>query len=155
MGKQGCKEGYSEPQNQNTDVAHSKSENNDSQYSSLPSKAWLSNGVELLFARDGLNKHGKPFDVVIIGSGYGGSIAAAELSKARELGLSICLLERGREFLPGSFPTSIEEAPTEFRTTPYSGSKPKGNLEGLYDIRLGHDLNIVQANGLGGGSLLP
>jgi len=154
MGKQGCKEGSSESQNLNTGVAQSKAENNYSQYSALPSKAWLSNGVELLFERNGLDKHGKPFDVVIVGSGYGGSIAAAELSKARELGLSVCLLERGREFLPGSFPTSIEEAPTEFRTTPYSGSKPKGNLEGLFDIRFGHDLNIVQANGLGGGSLI-
>ncbi len=154
MGKQGCKRGSLESQNQNTDVARSKVENNDRQYSALQSKAWLSNGIELLFERNGLNKNGKPFDVVIVGSGYGGSIAAAELSKAHELGLSICLLERGREFLPGAFPTSIEEAPTEFRTTPYSGAKPKGNLEGLYDIRLGNDLNIVLSNGLGGGSLI-
>jgi choline dehydrogenase-like flavoprotein len=118
----------------------------------LSSKTWLANGVELLFQRQGLNKYGKPFDVVIVGSGYGGSIAAAELSKAKQLGLSICLLERGREFLPGSFPNTMDEAPTEFRTS--SGSKPKGNLEGLYDIRLNKDLNIMQANGLGGGSLI-
>lgn len=118
----------------------------------LPSKTWLANGVELLFQRQGLNKHGKPFDVVIVGSGYGGSIAAAELSKATQLGLSICVLERGREFLPGSFPNSMDEAPTEFRAS--SGGKPKGNLEGLYDIRINKDLNIMQANGLGGGSLI-
>ncbi|MFT6098010.1 MAG: choline dehydrogenase-like flavoprotein/pimeloyl-ACP methyl ester carboxylesterase [Arenicella sp.] len=118
----------------------------------LPSKAWLANGVELLFQRKGLNKHGKPFDVVIVGSGYGGSIAAAELSKATRLGLSICLLERGREFLPGSFPNSMDEALTEFRAT--SSGKPIGNLEGLYDIRINKDLNIMQANGLGGGSLI-
>jgi len=122
--------------------------------SGLPSKSWLANGLELLFERKGLNKHGKPFDVVIVGSGYGGSIAANELSKAVNLGLSVCLLERGREFLPGSFPNSIEEAPTELRYSPKSGSKPNGNLEGLIDIRLGKDLNIVQANGLGGGSLI-
>jgi len=115
-----------------------------------PSKAWLSNGVELLFERQGLNKNGEPFDIVIVGSGYGGAIAASELS---ELGLSICLLERGREFLPGSFPTSMNEAPTEFRTSG-SGAKPNGNLEGLFDIRLNDDLNVVQANGLGGGSLI-
>jgi cholesterol oxidase len=116
------------------------------------SKAWLANGVELLFQRHGLNRHGKPFDVVIVGSGYGGSIAAAELSKAVELGLSICLLERGREFLPGSFPNSMAETPNEFRIS--IGSKPKGKLEGLFDIRINDDLNIVQANGLGGGSLI-
>ncbi|MFT6408128.1 MAG: choline dehydrogenase-like flavoprotein/pimeloyl-ACP methyl ester carboxylesterase [Arenicella sp.] len=118
----------------------------------LPSKAWLANGIELLFQRHGLNRQGAPFDVVIVGSGYGGSIAALELSKAKGLGLSICLLERGREFLPGSFPSSMSEAPTEFRTS--TGSKPKGNLEGLFDIRLNKDLNILQANGLGGGSLI-
>ncbi len=117
----------------------------------VPSKAWLSNGVELLFERRGLNKDGSPFDIIIIGSGYGGAIAASELSK---LGLSICVLERGREFLPGSFPTSMNEAPTEFRISAASGSKPRGNLEGLIDVRLGKDLNVVQANGLGGGSLI-
>ncbi len=120
--------------------------------SGLPSKAWLSNGVELLFQREGLNRHGKPFDVVVIGSGYGGAIAAAELSKASGLNLSICLLERGREFLPGSFPSSMNEAPTEFRVS--SGNKPKGNLEGLFDLRINKDLNVMQANGLGGGSLI-
>ncbi len=120
----------------------------------LSSKSWLANGIELLFERRGLNKHGKPFDVVIVGSGYGGSIAANELSKAAELGLSICLLERGREFLPGTFPNSMDEAPTELRYSPKCGAKPVGNLEGLIDTRLGEDLNIVQANGLGGGSLI-
>jgi len=120
----------------------------------LASKSWLANGIELLFQRRGLNKHGKPFDVVIVGSGYGGSIAANELSKAAELGLSICLLERGREFLPGTFPNSMDEAPTELRYSPKCGAKPVGNLEGLIDTRLGDDLNIVQANGLGGGSLI-
>ncbi len=154
MGKLVGKADSSGSQNQNTGAEQSKADNNEGQFSALPSKTWLSNGVELLFERNGLNKHGKPFDVVIVGSGYGGAIAASELSKASKLGLSICLLERGREFLPGSFPASMDEAPTEFRTTPSSGSKPKGNLEGLYDIRLGNDLNIVQANGLGGGSLI-
>ena len=34
------------------------------------------------------------YDVVIIGSGYGGSIAAARFSRA---GLKVCLLEKGKE----------------------------------------------------------
>jgi len=42
--------------------------------SELPSKTWLSNGVELLFERNGLNKDGEPFDAVIVGGGYGDSI---------------------------------------------------------------------------------
>ena len=117
----------------------------------LPSKTWLSNGVELLFEREGLNKEGKPFDVIIVGSGYGGAMAAAELSKQ---GLSVCVLERGREFLPGSFPNSMDEAPLELRKSNSAGSKPIGNLEGLFDIRKGKDLNVLLANGLGGGSLI-
>ena len=117
----------------------------------LPSKTWLSNGVELLFEREGLNKDGKLFDVIIVGSGYGGAMAAAELSKE---GLSVCVLERGREFLPGSFPNSTDEAPLELRKSSSAGSKPIGNLEGLFDIRKGKDLNVLLANGLGGGSLI-
>jgi len=137
MGSKGCKQ-------DTTPKACTKN-------SELPSKAWLSNGVELLFERNGLNKDGEPFDAVIVGSGYGGSIAASELSQQ---GLSICLLERGREFLPGSFPTSMSEAPAEFRRSGSAGTKPRGNLEGLFDLRIGKDLNVMQANGLGGGSLI-
>ncbi|OCA86034.1 hypothetical protein A8F94_14420 [Bacillus sp. FJAT-27225] len=45
----------------------------------------------------------KPYyQAVIIGSGYGGSIAASRLARA---GLSVCLLERGKEFMPGDFIT--------------------------------------------------
>ena len=125
----------------------------------LPSKAWLSKGIESLYARLHSADKNAPsdddiFDVLIIGSGYGGSVAAKELSGLEKSNLRICVLERGREFLPGSFPSNTAEAPTEIRTSPAHGGKPKGNLEGLFDIRLGHDLNVIQANGLGGGSLI-
>jgi cholesterol oxidase len=40
------------------------------------------------------------YDVVVVGSGYGGSIAACRIASA---GKSVCLLEKGKEWLPGEF----------------------------------------------------
>jgi len=55
----------------------------------------------------------KPFyDVVIIGSGYGGSIAASRFSRA---GLKVCLLEKGKEFQPGEYPVTLMEAECEMQ----------------------------------------
>jgi cholesterol oxidase len=36
------------------------------------------------------------YSVVVIGSGYGGAILAARLAQGR----SLCILERGREWIP-------------------------------------------------------
>ena len=41
------------------------------------------------------------YDVIIIGSGYGASIAASRCARAGQL---VCVLEKGKEWLPGSFP---------------------------------------------------
>src|SRR4051812_12295967 len=43
------------------------------------------------------------YDVVVIGSGYGASIAACRSARA---GLSVCVLEKGKEFQPGQYPES-------------------------------------------------
>ena len=42
------------------------------------------------------------YDAVVIGTGYGGGAAACRLARA---GLSVAILERGREFEPGDFPS--------------------------------------------------
>ncbi len=47
------------------------------------------------------------YRVVVVGSGYGASIAASRLARA---GQSVCLLERGRELHPGEYPRSTEVA---------------------------------------------
>ena len=57
------------------------------------------------------------FDVVVVGSGYGGAIAAAEFSNCEKEGkkLDICVLERGNEYQPGQFPAKFSEFPGHVR----------------------------------------
>ena len=46
------------------------------------------------------------YTVVVVGSGYGGSITVSRLARA---GQSVCVLERGKELQPGEYPdTSVE-----------------------------------------------
>lgn len=47
------------------------------------------------------------YDVVVVGSGYGGSIAACRAASA---GKSVCLLEKGKEWSPGEFPETFLHA---------------------------------------------
>ncbi len=103
------------------------------------------------------------YDVLIIGSGYGGSIAAEYLSRVAELAvgvddtdesLRIAVFERGKEYLDGSFPSSGSDLPGHVRFSTINSPGVNGIDEGLFDIRLGQGINVVQANGLGGGSLI-
>ena len=50
--------------------------------------------------------------MVVVGSGYGASIAASRCARA---GQKVCILERGKEWLPGSFPESMSEAGKNFQ----------------------------------------
>ena len=88
------------------------------------------------------------YDVVIIGSGYGGAITAARLAGAQWPGAkpSICVLERGREWLPGQFPDNLQAGATALRNAV--------NPLGLYDFRIGPDIGAWMASGLGGTSLI-
>ena len=89
------------------------------------------------------------YDVVIVGSGYGGGVAASRLSRA---GLRVCVLERGREFVTGEFPKKFPELRQQMQVT---GSRVRmGASDALYDIRLGEDMHVLVGCGLGGGSLV-
>jgi cholesterol oxidase len=44
------------------------------------------------------------YGVIVIGSGYGGAIVSARLAQGR----SLCILERGLEWIPGSFPDTFD-----------------------------------------------
>ena len=89
------------------------------------------------------------YDVVVVGSGYGGGVAAARLARA---GKRVAVLERGREVTTGAFPSRFPEMRREFRVT--GGMISTGPETALYDVRLGADMHVLVGCGLGGGSLV-
>ncbi|MGG1440822.1 FAD-dependent oxidoreductase [Brevibacillus laterosporus] len=89
------------------------------------------------------------YQVVVIGSGYGGSIAASRMARS---GLKVCLLERGKEFLPGEFPNTEFEAAREISIT--LPELTIGSSSGLYNLHVDEDINVLTGCGLGGTSLI-
>ena len=90
------------------------------------------------------------YPVVVVGSGYGGGVAASRLSRA---GQKVCVLERGKELLPGEYPTSATALIAQTQVSSHS-SEPFGPLTGLYDFRIGPDITVLVGCGLGGTSLI-
>jgi cholesterol oxidase len=90
------------------------------------------------------------YDVVVIGSGYGGGIAASRISRA---GRRVCVLERGKEFQPGEYPNTEMEALAEMQTHLPDGSH-LGDRTSLYDLHCNQQLNVMVGCGLGGTSQL-
>ena len=95
---------------------------------------------------DSLKDH---YEVVVVGSGYGGGVAAARLAR---LGREVCVLERGREIVPGEYPDTPVEFLKEVQTDTPLGRM--GSALALFDVRYNPDMNVVVACGLGGTSLI-
>jgi len=89
------------------------------------------------------------YTVVVIGSGYGGSITASRMARA---GQEVCLLERGKEFLPGEFPETLVEAGAELQVD--VGEIHLGSETGLYNLQINDDISVMTGCGLGGTSLI-
>ena len=89
------------------------------------------------------------YDAIVIGSGYGGGVAASRLARA---GKSVCVIERGREYVTGEFPQKFPEVRGALQVT---GKRMKlGSEAALFDVRLGEDMHVLVGCGLGGGSLI-
>jgi len=89
------------------------------------------------------------YDAIVIGSGYGGGVAASRLAR---MGLRLAVLEQGRHWRPGDFPST---AKARRKSTRLTGRAPKvGDPAGLYYLSVGKGLTVFGASGLGGGSLI-
>jgi cholesterol oxidase len=84
------------------------------------------------------------FDVVIIGSGFGGSVTAYRLADAR---FSVCVLERGRSYPPNSFARSPHSFSQNFWD-------PARQSFGLFNLWSFEHMDAIVSAGLGGGSLI-
>ena len=84
------------------------------------------------------------YDVVVIGSGFGGSIAACRLAQA---GRSVCILERGRRWRHTDFPRSPHQVSRDAFWDTDSGRV------GLLEYRAFRHVHVIQGCGVGGGSL--
>jgi cholesterol oxidase len=87
------------------------------------------------------------YDVVVVGSGYGGGIAACRLARARK---SVCVLERGAERRPGDYPDNALAVLKEIQID--APGLRLGSRTALFDVRYNKDINVVVGCGLGGTS---
>ncbi len=95
------------------------------------------------------------FDVLIIGSGYGASISAARLAGALRPGARLGVLERGREWIPGTYPDRLKEVTGSSRLELFGRHKGEtSDPTGLFDVRQFKEITILAGSGLGGSSLI-
>jgi cholesterol oxidase len=84
------------------------------------------------------------YDVIVVGSGFGGAVTACRLAQA---GMKVLILERGREWTKDSYPREIED------DWIWSHSEPE-KYHGWLDLRVFKGMSVAQGAGVGGGSLI-
>lgn len=92
------------------------------------------------------------YDCIVIGSGYGGGVAASRMARTGE---SVCVLERGHERWPGEYPNGPKEALGQLHVSGTfapgcsEGSTVEGgDPTGMYHLIFGKGQNAVVCNGL-------
>ncbi|GAA2290490.1 GMC family oxidoreductase [Streptomyces kunmingensis] len=83
------------------------------------------------------------YDVVVIGSGFGGSVSALRLT---EKGYRVGVLEAGRRFAPGTLPKNSWDVKNYLWA-------PKLGMYGIQRIHLLGNVMVLAGAGVGGGSL--
>lgn len=83
-------------------------------------------------------------DVLVVGSGFGASVAAYRLAEG---GKSVVVMERGRAYGPGDFARTPSQMAKSFWD-------PSERLYGLFDAWTFRGLEGLVSSGLGGGSLI-
>ena len=93
------------------------------------------------------------YDITIVGSGYGGGVAASRFARA---GKSVCVLEKGAEVLAGQFPHTFKGALREsyIRDIRPGRYGSLGRASGLYQTYKGKGQDVFTGSGLGGTSLI-
>ena len=92
---------------------------------------------------------GSHYEVVVIGSGYGGAIAASRMARA---GRDVCLLERGDEIRPGEYPDTLTGGAAQIQANTPLGRY--GSPTGMFEFHVNPDVNALVGCGLGGTSLI-
>ena len=82
------------------------------------------------------------FDVVVVGTGFGGAAAACRLAQR---GARVLVLERGRRWTVAEYPRQAGDSWL------YHPAKPQ-KLNGWLDLRFFRGMIVAQGAGVGGGS---
>jgi cholesterol oxidase len=86
------------------------------------------------------------YDVIVIGSGFGGAVTACRLA---EQGFNVLILERGRHWTKDTYPRRL----FDFKTLFWRHSNPL-KYHGWFDVRWFRNMFVAQGSGVGGGSLV-
>ncbi len=84
------------------------------------------------------------FDVIVIGSGFGGSVSALRLA---EKGYRVLVIEKGRRFAPSDFPKTN----WDLRRWMWM---PRAGLKGIFQMSFLKHVTVLHGVGVGGGSLV-
>ena len=77
------------------------------------------------------NEEEDGYDAVVVGSGYGGSVAACRMSMA---GIKVCLVEKGRRWEAKDFPTNSLKIISDARIEKKSLGMSFGPKDALFQV---------------------